>query len=115
MRDQYAGDISDYLKFAFVRMVSRRPVPRHRFFTLVDGNAQDRWQVTEYVGRLNALPSAARVSAVCIGLAVGVCMRQPLLEARKRSPAYLPYPGMIAGFQHLEFRRGPVVLAGDGR
>lgn len=52
-----------------VRIVgaNRRPVPRHRFFTLVDGDAQARRQVTEYVGRLNALPPAARVSAVCIG------------------------------------------------
>ncbi|MFN9606450.1 MAG: hypothetical protein ACK6A7_23835 [Planctomycetota bacterium] len=43
-----------------------RTVPRHRFFTLVDGTNQARQRVSAFAARLNSLPPAARVSAHCV-------------------------------------------------
>lgn len=41
-------------------------IPRHRFFTLVDGSNQARQQVYAFAGRLNSLPPAIRASAYCV-------------------------------------------------
>ncbi|MBM3967817.1 MAG: hypothetical protein FJ308_22585 [Planctomycetes bacterium] len=51
-----------------VRIVGQngRMVPRHRFFTLVDGTEQARQRVNFFADRLNSLPPVARVSAHCV-------------------------------------------------
>lgn len=43
-----------------------RTVPRHRFFTLVDGTRATRQQVNAFADRLNSLPPAVRASAHCV-------------------------------------------------
>lgn len=51
-----------------VRIVGQngRTVPRHRFFTLVDGTRAARQQVNAFVDRLNSLPPAVRATAHCV-------------------------------------------------